>query len=112
MYGRPYPCPCEFGPLLFLGEPPSFFLSCGPRYGEEGQLVEFTKPSENAAYVLSSLGQPTTALVKMDLATGKTLETIASSELTNVGGIVIGDRWQWACTYVCACACAYVCRCI
>ena len=46
-------------------------------------MVEFTKDAK-AAYVLSSLGRETTALVKMDLE-GNVLEEIAASEQCNVG---------------------------
>jgi len=58
-------------------------------YGEEGNMVEFTKDAK-AAYVLSSLGRETTALVKMDLE-GNVLEEIAASEQCNVGGVQIDE---------------------
>merc|ERR1719387_1259651 len=52
-------------------------------------MIEFTKDAK-AAYVLSSLGRETTALVKMDLE-GNVLESIASSEKCNVGGLMIDE---------------------
>ena len=41
--------------------------------------------------MLSTLGRETTGLVRMDVATGKVLEEIASSDKCNVGGILLDD---------------------
>jgi len=59
-------------------------------YGEEGNLVDFSKDCKSAL-VLSSLGRETTALVRLDLASGDVLEEIASSAKCNVGGISIDE---------------------
>jgi len=59
-------------------------------YGEEGNMVDFSKDGKTCL-VLSTLGRETTGLVRMDVATGKVLEEIASSEQCNVGGILLDD---------------------
>lgn len=59
-------------------------------YGEEGNLVSFCKDGKTC-YMTSSIGRETTALLKVDLKTGETLETIASNDKCNVGGIVLDD---------------------
>jgi dipeptidyl aminopeptidase/acylaminoacyl peptidase len=59
-------------------------------YGEEGGMVEFAKDAKSA-YVLSSLGRETTALVRLDVQTGDVIEEIASSDKCNVGGIMIDE---------------------
>ena len=41
--------------------------------------------------MLSSIGRETTALLKLDLASGDTLEVVAESEKCNVGGIMIDE---------------------
>jgi len=59
-------------------------------YGEEGNMVDFAKDGKTCL-VLSTLGRETTGLVRMDVATGKVLEEIASSDKCNVGGILLDD---------------------
>lgn len=59
-------------------------------YGEEGNMVDFSKDGESAL-VLSSLGRETTALVRLDLATGDLIEEIAGSDQCNVGGLQIDE---------------------
>jgi len=59
-------------------------------YGEEGNMVEFDRDCKSA-YVLSSMGRETTALVRLDLRTGEVLEEIASSEQCNIGGVQIDE---------------------
>ena len=59
-------------------------------YGEDGQMIEFSKDAKSA-YVLSSLGRETTALVRLDVASGELIETIAASDVCNVGGLHIDD---------------------
>ena len=41
--------------------------------------------------MLSSIGRETTALLKVDLATGDTLEVVAESDKCNVGGIMVDE---------------------
>ena len=41
--------------------------------------------------MLSSIGRETTALLRMDVASGAVLEEIASNEKANVGGIMLDD---------------------
>ena len=52
--------------------------------------VDFGPPG--SAYMLSSIGRETTALLKVDLTTGDTLEVVAESEKCNVGGIMIDEE--------------------
>ncbi len=59
-------------------------------YGEEGGLVDFI-PGGATAYLTSSLGRETTALLTVDLSTGETLETLYSNDMCNVGGVTL-DR--------------------
>ena len=59
-------------------------------YGEEGNMLEFSKDTKSA-YVLSSLGRDTTALLRLDIQTGEVLEEIASSDRCNTGGVVIDE---------------------
>ncbi|KAL3940173.1 MAG: hypothetical protein SGARI_001094 [Bacillariaceae sp.] len=59
-------------------------------YGEEGNFVEFCNDEDedsNTCYVTSSLERDTKALLKVDLKTGKTLETLCSNEKCDVGGV-------------------------
>jgi len=60
-------------------------------YGEDGNLVEFCDDGGKSCYMTSSIGRETTALLKVDLQTGETLETISSKENCDVGGIVLDD---------------------
>lgn len=57
-------------------------------YGEEGGLVNFM-PGGKVGYLTSSLDRETTALLKVDLQSGETLEEIYSNEKCNVGGVTL-----------------------
>ena len=57
-------------------------------YGEEGGLIDFC-PDQKTAYLTSSLERETTALLKVDVDTGETLEEIYSNEKCNVGGVTL-----------------------
>lgn len=56
-------------------------------YGEEGGLVEFCADGGKTGYLTSSIGRETTALLKVDLTTGDTIEKIYSNDKCNVGGV-------------------------
>jgi dipeptidyl aminopeptidase/acylaminoacyl peptidase len=56
-------------------------------FGERGSFVGFA-PEGGAAYLTSSLGSDVTRLVKVDLATGKELEVLASDPRCDVGPVV------------------------
>ncbi len=58
-------------------------------YGEEGGLINFCPDHGKTGYITSSLGRETTALLKVDMTTGETLEEIYSNEKANVGGITL-----------------------
>lgn len=58
-------------------------------YGEKGNLVDFCADDGQSCYITSSLGRETTALLRVDLKTGETLETISSNDNCDVGGIGI-----------------------
>ena len=55
-------------------------------YGEEGNLVEFC-PDGQTAWLKSSLGRETTALLKIDLQTGETLEEVFCNDKCNCGAV-------------------------
>ncbi|HVP14541.1 MAG TPA: S9 family peptidase, partial [Terriglobales bacterium] len=55
---------------------------------ENGAFVGFTADGK-AAYVETSIGSDVTRLVKMDLGTGKEVETLATDPRCDVGGLVI-----------------------
>ena len=57
-------------------------------YGEEGGLINFF-PGGKTGYLTSSLDRETTALLKVDLKTGATLEELYSNDKCNVGGITL-----------------------
>ena len=57
-------------------------------YGEEGGLLDFC-PDLKTAYLTSSLGRETTALLKVNIETGDTLEEIYSNDKCNVGGVTL-----------------------
>ncbi len=59
-------------------------------YGEEGGLLDFL-PDGKTAYLTSSLGRETTALLKVDITTGETLEELYSNDKCNVGSVTL-DR--------------------
>lgn len=58
-------------------------------YGEEGGLINFCADNGKTGYLTSSLGRETTALLKVDLKTGETLEEIYSNDKCNVGSITL-----------------------
>ena len=58
-------------------------------YGENGNMVDFCNDEGKTCWMTSSLGRETTALLKVDLHTGETLETISSNEKCDVGGVVL-----------------------
>jgi len=60
-------------------------------YGEDGNLVEFCADEGKTCYMTSSVGRETSALLKVDLKTGETLEVISANDKCDVGGIVIDD---------------------
>ncbi len=57
-------------------------------FGENGSFVSFAADGKSAN-VISSLGSDVTRLVRMDLATGKELETLASDPRCDVGGVIV-----------------------
>jgi dipeptidyl aminopeptidase/acylaminoacyl peptidase len=59
-------------------------------YGEEGNAVDFAKDGKSVL-ALSSLGRECTALVRLDAQTGAEIETIASSDKCNCGGILLDE---------------------
>ncbi len=58
-------------------------------YGEEGGLINFCPDDGKTGYITSSLGRETTALLKVDMTTGETLEEIYCNSKANVGGITL-----------------------
>lgn len=60
-------------------------------YGENGNLVEFCDDDMKTCWMTSSVGRETTALLKVDLKTGETLETVSSDDKCDVGGVVFDD---------------------
>jgi len=60
-------------------------------YGENGNLVEFCDDDGKSCWMVSSVGQETTALLRVDLVTGETLETITSNEKCDIGGVVLDE---------------------
>ena len=61
-------------------------------YGENVNLVDFCADGGKTCWVTSSLGRETTALLKVDLETGKTLDTISSNDKCDVGGITLDEE--------------------
>ena len=59
-------------------------------YGEEGGMIDFSADCKSVLCT-SSLGRDTTALLRLDAATGETLETIASRDKCDCGGILLDD---------------------
>ena len=57
---------------------------------EDGDFVDFTADGK-AASVTSSLGSDVTRLVRVDLGTGKELETLATDPRCDVGGVMVND---------------------
>lgn len=60
-------------------------------YGEEGGLINFCADGGKTGYLTSSLGRETTALLKVDVRTGETLEELYANDKCNVGGVTL-DR--------------------
>ena len=60
-------------------------------YGENGNLVDFCNDDGTSCWMTSSVGRETTALLKVDLKTGETLETISSNDKCDVGGVVLDE---------------------
>jgi len=60
-------------------------------YGEDGNLVEFCADDGKTCLMTSTVGRETSALLKVDLKTGETLEVISYNDKCDVGGIVIDD---------------------
>jgi dipeptidyl aminopeptidase/acylaminoacyl peptidase len=59
-------------------------------FGENGGADDFTADGK-ALYVETSIGADTTRLVKVDIASGKELETIAANPKVDVGGVIIHE---------------------
>jgi len=59
-------------------------------FGETGSAVDFTADGK-AMYAVTSIGADTTRLVRVDLASGKELETIASNPKVDVGDAMIHE---------------------
>ena len=60
-------------------------------YGEDGNLVEFCADDGKTCLMTSSVGRETSALLKVDLKTGETLDVISANDKCDVGGIVLDD---------------------
>ena len=60
-------------------------------YGEDGNLVEFCADDGKTCLMTSSVGRETSALLKVDLKSGETLDIISSNDKCDVGGIVLDD---------------------
>mmetsp|Transcript_8764 Transcript_8764/g.13113 ORF Transcript_8764/g.13113 Transcript_8764/m.13113 type:complete len:706 (+) Transcript_8764:82-2199(+) len=60
-------------------------------YGENGNLVDFCNDDGKSCWMTSSMGRETTALLRVDLNTGETLETISSNDKCDVGGVVLDE---------------------
>jgi dipeptidyl aminopeptidase/acylaminoacyl peptidase len=61
------------------------------QYGEDGNLVEFCADDGKTCLMTSSVGRETSALLKVDLKTGETLDVISANDKCDVGGIVLDD---------------------
>ena len=59
-------------------------------YGENGNLVDFCVDGKTC-WMTSSVGRETSALLKVDLKTGETLEVVSANDNCDVGSIVIDD---------------------
>ena len=57
-------------------------------FGENGGVEDFTADGK-ALFVETSIGSDTTRLVKVDAATGKELETIASNPKCDISGVLV-----------------------
>ena len=58
-------------------------------YGEEGGLISFCADGGKTGCLTSSLARETTALLKVNLETGETLEEIFANDKCNVGGVTL-----------------------
>ncbi len=59
-------------------------------YGENGNLVDFCNDGKSC-WMTSSVGRETTALLKVDLKTGETIETVSCNDKCDVGGVILDD---------------------
>jgi len=59
-------------------------------YGEDGNLIDFSKDGKTC-WMTSSLGRETTALQKVDLQSGETLETVSYNDKCDCGGVMLDD---------------------
>jgi len=59
-------------------------------YGEDGNLIDFCKDGKTC-WMTSSLGRETTALQKVDLQSGETLETISYNDKCDCGGVMLDN---------------------
>ena len=60
-------------------------------FGDEGNVVSFTLDGK-ALYLETSLGADTTRLVKVDIASGRELETIASDPKADMGAVLLNPN--------------------
>jgi dipeptidyl aminopeptidase/acylaminoacyl peptidase len=58
-------------------------------YGEDGNMVDFCADDGKTCYMTSSLGRETTALIRVDLHTGQTIEELFSTDKCNCGGVTL-----------------------
>ena len=63
-------------------------------YGEDGNLIDFCKDSKTCC-MISSLWRETTALQKVDLATGETLEVVSNKNKSDYGGVILDDNTKY-----------------
>lgn len=59
-------------------------------YGEDGNLIDFCKDGKTC-WMTSSLGRETTALQKVDLQSGETLEVVSYNDKCDCGGVMLDD---------------------
>ena len=70
-------------------KPPGATWSSLP-FGENGGIVDFSADGKSL-YVVTSMGADTARLVRVDIASGKELETIAGDPKVDVGAIIHPD---------------------
>ena len=59
-------------------------------YGEDGNLIDFCKDGKTC-WMTSSLWRETTALQKVDLATGETLKVVSNNYKRDCDGAILDD---------------------
>ncbi len=59
-------------------------------YGENGNLVDFCADG-NCCWMTSSIGRETSALLKVDLQNGETLEVLSANDKCDVSSVVVDD---------------------